>query len=56
VLPDNAIRDLRLAAGVLRRIDVYDAAVTDTCRHMASELGRLADRLEARVVEDVPER
>ena len=56
MLPDNAIRDLRLAAGVLRGIDVYDASVVAACRRMATELGRLADRLEERVVEDVPER
>ena len=56
MLPDNAIRDLRLAAGVLRGIDVYDASVVAACRRMAVELSRLADKLEDRLVEQLPER
>jgi hypothetical protein len=52
VLPDNVIRDLRVAAGVLRAIDVYDDSVVVACRRMAEELNVLADRLEEKPVDD----
>ena len=46
VLPENAIRDLRVVAGVLRRIDVYDDRVVAACARMAKELERMAEQLE----------
>jgi hypothetical protein len=52
VLPDNVIRDLRVAAGVLRRIDVYDDQVVTACRRIAAELHTLADRLEEKLVDE----
>jgi hypothetical protein len=52
VLPDNVIRDLRVAAGVLSAIDVYDDSVVVACRRMADELNVLADKLEDKQVDD----
>lgn len=51
MLPDNAIRNLRQAAWILRGTDLWDDAALDELRAIATRLDQMAERFEDRLVD-----
>jgi len=51
MLPDNAIRNLRQAAWILRGTDLWDDSSLDELRTIAARLEQIATRFEDRLVD-----
>jgi hypothetical protein len=51
MLPDNAIRNLRQAAWILRGTDLWDDTSVDELRTIAARLEQIAARFEDRLVD-----
>ena len=51
MLPDNAIRNLRQAAWILRGTDLWDDTSVDELKTIAARLEQIAARFEDRLVD-----
>lgn len=51
MLPDNAIRNLRQAAWILRGTDLWDDTSLDELKAIAARLDQIAARFEDRLVD-----
>jgi hypothetical protein len=51
MLPENAVRNLRQVAGILRGIDLWDEDVVRELIQTSRRLEMLADRVEGKVVD-----
>lgn len=52
MLPDNAIRNLRQAAWILRGTDLWDDGSVAELKAIAVRLDQMAERFENRLVDD----
>jgi hypothetical protein len=51
MLPDNAIRNLRQAAWILRGTDLWDDSSVEELKAIAKRLDQMAERFEDRLVD-----
>lgn len=51
MLPDNAIRNLRQAAWILRGTDLWDDGSVEELKAIAMRLDQIAERFEDRLVD-----